>query len=337
MVRRIKGCSVCKRRFIADGSNVSACAWCCSDNNDDNNNDDSSEAPAGQNKKLKPTPTPLHNEESSHNNYDHGYASEEEGACSENGDDIHCTQIVGDDESSSTFDNDDDEVEVDVHGQEEKTLTHDANIHQRVSVLHRHDDNHSSTELVKKSPIQQQHQQQEEEQYNENICFVCGRDLTGLKRRLDHIKRCSKKHNVTGRDVRVDTEYEDFVVDNRKAGDDDKDNSNTWRLAQQQSSAASTTSSATTPATNQMSMTSFVTRSGAPLQNLNNVLLAGAKRLSKIAEISGARKAAAPGGAKGGKSKRGSFSRRDYSKVCMYSYSSMYVWLHIFFMMHGCL
>ena len=35
-----------------------------------------------------------------------------------------------------------------------------------------------------------------------DICFICGADLSRLKRRIDHIKRCSKKYGITGRDVR---------------------------------------------------------------------------------------------------------------------------------------
>ena len=51
-------------------------------------------------------------------------------------------------------------------------------------------------------------------------CFVCGSSLThmqsGIKGRLNHIKRCSKRHGVTARHVRYDDEYELFDQQQQK-------------------------------------------------------------------------------------------------------------------------
>jgi Metallo-beta-lactamase superfamily len=46
---------------------------------------------------------------------------------------------------------------------------------------------------------------------NEDVCYVCGTDLRSLKDRVSHIKRCSKKHGVTAKDVRIDDDTELFV------------------------------------------------------------------------------------------------------------------------------
>lgn len=53
--------------------------------------------------------------------------------------------------------------------------------------------------------------------YDNNLmeCFICGASLqhiqAGYKGRLNHIKRCSKRHGVTARDMRVNDDYELFV------------------------------------------------------------------------------------------------------------------------------
>lgn len=229
---------------------------------------------------------------------------EEEEICSENGDDLFCTQIV-DDENDNSSSSDNSEAENPLLEQ-----NNDYTLPKSESAPS------PARSSATSAPAVPPHANN-----NDNICFVCGRDLNGLKRRLDHIKRCSKKHNMMARDVRVDFTTEDFEntrsVDGDQvstAGDDngcsDPKLERTWRLAegQQQSSSHHNPKncSNSTTATKQMSMTSFVS---APLQNLNNVLLAGAKRLSKMAEISASGKQAHS------KSKRRSFPSRDYSKV----------------------
>lgn len=50
---------------------------------------------------------------------------------------------------------------------------------------------------------------------DENSCFICGssfaRITSGLNGRLQHIKRCAKKHNITARDIRMNDDDEAFV------------------------------------------------------------------------------------------------------------------------------
>ena len=37
---------------------------------------------------------------------------------------------------------------------------------------------------------------------NDDVCFICGKSLVGMKHRVDHIKRCTRKFGISGRDVR---------------------------------------------------------------------------------------------------------------------------------------
>lgn len=43
------------------------------------------------------------------------------------------------------------------------------------------------------------------------VCLICGISLVGRKHRLDHIKRCSKKHGITARDVCLNDDEELFT------------------------------------------------------------------------------------------------------------------------------
>ena len=52
-----------------------------------------------------------------------------------------------------------------------------------------------------------------------HACFICGVSLADRRRRLDHIKRCSRKHGVTARDVRLNDDDELFT--DEKKNDDD--------------------------------------------------------------------------------------------------------------------
>jgi hypothetical protein len=161
-----------------------------------------------------------------------------------------------------------------------------------------------------------------------DICFICGADLTALKRRLDHIKRCSKKHGITGRDVRLNNDYEEFVAhtvngpsSTSNAFNPYSKENNVWHGdASETLQLVSTTNSHTSASSikttkKQTSLTNFFQ---APIRNLNSVLLAGAKRISKVAEVT------SNNVTKTKQLQKGPFNRskRNHSKVSILEYLS---------------
>ena len=161
---------------------------------------------------------------------------------------------------------------------------------------------------------------------SDDICFICGSDLknisTGLKGRLNHLKRCSKKHGVSARDVKLNDDAEYFVEtpldvngsspnpNNPYARRDDS-----WHegastdLALAADLKSNATEEATKPAAKQTTMKDFFE---VPVRSLNNVLLAGARRMAKSAELLSSRKKPADAKAPGGFQKK---RRTDFSKV----------------------
>lgn len=138
-----------------------------------------------------------------------------------------------------------------------------------------------------------------------DVCFICGILLSKLKRRLDHIKRCSKRHAITGRDVKANTDIDTIETDEAHLPQTTGKSANpytresswhgdanvTLRMAESSLSAAapSVTNGAplVTPrnsvcSSKQTSLTSFVNN---PVRNINNVLLAGARRMNKANEV----------------------------------------------------
>lgn len=130
--------------------------------------------------------------------------------------------------------------------------------------------------------------QDHREQTNADVCFICGKSLADLKNRVDHIKRCSKKHGITGKDVKCNNDHEEFVVPSEPKKVDLRNpyhnKENAWHgdatfalnLAGQKLESNQSTKSTT-----QTSLSSYFQ---APMRNVNNVLLSGAKRIAKIAE-----------------------------------------------------
>ena len=142
---------------------------------------------------------------------------------------------------------------------------------------------------------------------SDDACFICGSDLknlsTGLKGRLNHLKRCAKKYGVSARDVKLNDDSELFVVGGyAKPAANDDDNS---FLAQEWHEDAATDlalanhdqgssfihdenianqkmPATTKSATKQTTMGNFFKM---PVRSLNNVLLAGAKRVAKSTEL----------------------------------------------------
>jgi hypothetical protein len=157
---------------------------------------------------------------------------------------------------------------------------------------------------------------------NNDVCLVCGKSLAGLKRRVDHIKRCSKKHGITGRDVKLNDDHETFAhVSSPLAATDSKNpytRPSSWhghesadlRLAEEQQQQQQT---AVEPQASmkQTSLTSFVQ---APIRDVRKVLMAGARRLSKVAEVVATR-SVKPAPSAADKKGRRSWPQKEYTKV----------------------
>ncbi len=152
-----------------------------------------------------------------------------------------------------------------------------------------------------------------------DICFICGADLSQLKRRIDHIKRCSKKHGITGRDVRQAATNEkmapsvpdDSTTENPR-GKENVTNSK-WhgdaetllKLTEQTHSFSETTTKPKAP-------TVDATR------NLNNVLMAGSRRLEISSRAAQKRDAIQNNQGKYGNKKRSRFENWNcpaYKKI----------------------
>jgi hypothetical protein len=164
---------------------------------------------------------------------------------------------------------------------------------------------------------------------SDNICFICGSDFgtlsTSLKGRLNHLKRCSKKHGVSARDVKLNDDAEDFVRKPTAAATISTDSNNPyvrkddmWHAGADVDLALANhgdvtdvSARAPKPTTKQTTMSNFFQM---PVRSLNNVLLAGARRVAKSANVLSAR--TNPKGAKAASS--GGFQKRkrvDYSKL----------------------
>jgi hypothetical protein len=223
--------------------------------------------------------------------------SDSEEAGSENGDEFHCTQIV---------DEDNDEVGED--GEEPQQQQEPVKLAPEQSV-------ETSVPEQKNPPVVTP-----PNLANNDVCFVCGKSLAGLKRRVDHIKRCSKKHGITGRDVKLNDDHETFAqVSSPLAAKDSKNpytRPSSWhghesadlRLAEEQQQQQIVTEPQASM--KQTSLASFVQ---APIRDVRKVLMAGARRLSKVAEVVAARSVKpAPSAANKG---RRSWPQKEYTKV----------------------
>ncbi len=150
---------------------------------------------------------------------------------------------------------------------------------------------------------------------NDKICFICGASLAniknGLKGRINHIKRCSKRNGVTGREVKLNDDDEDFVdtaPPSKMLPDDlsnpySKQSSSSWhggttteKLLDTNSVLPSVSTSVKGIAKDQLqpqhqqkpvhhhqsTMQNFFQRSS---RSVNAVLMAGARRLAASAKI----------------------------------------------------
>jgi DNA cross-link repair 1A protein len=136
-------------------------------------------------------------------------------------------------------------------------------------------------------------------------CMMCGKSLqhlkTGIKGRLTHIKRCSKKDGVTARDIRLDDDHEVFAMNQKSAL------SPTTKLAARSVSIANPykqpsewhcdsnrdldddrLSRSGTASSSENTL--VVGTGGIPQRSAFGVLLAGARRAAKVAQISATKK-----------------------------------------------
>jgi DNA cross-link repair 1A protein len=288
-------CSPCKQKYGAPSPPIAIDLT----NNDDNNNDNTFEPNTKRPRvveKSKLIDLSILNDDDN----DECSEDDEGGAGSEGEDDIHCTQILTDNEENE---NDCGKEGAELPGNFPPESTAETSEISLVNTV--------------ASP-----QHLNTVNSNDDICFICGVDLTKLKRRVDHIKRCSKKHCITGRDVKVNNDHEEFVAPiaptNSSKFNPYVNKENAWHgdstHALQQASNDNTTkpqheATNTTTATIQTSLSSFFE---APVRSMNNVLLAGARRISKATEVATMQKSK---DAASKPSKKGLFGRRDYPKV----------------------
>lgn len=281
MVRRIRSCEACQSRYIAL-ANAPLCSSCCGTSNVQNTGDSQLESPR---KNVMDSVENLRHE-----------STDSESMGSECGDEVQCTQLLSDE------------------GKDDGST----------SCLQSIADQQCSNVIDQAAENPSKDNQEDFASANGDICFICGTSLSNLKRRLDHIKRCSKKYSITGRDVKVDTDLEALGVDQTNSRSVESslnpytresswhgDASLTLKLATGTEKIPNSSSSG-----NQALLTSFLHR---PVQNVNNVLLAGARRITKAARIL-ANTAQQPTGPnqsfRGTKRRRGSFAARTYSSEC---------------------
>ncbi len=286
MVRRIRSCETCHLRFVAL-ANSPLCSNCCGSDGIDNSSS-----------------LQAKNEEVAFLDSDGIDCSETESMKSEGGDEIHCTQLVQEDDAESSS-----------HSTIEQQL-----IPVTAAVL----DEGNKHSISKKACEAQRHTMLNDTNSASatgDVCFICGTSLSSLKRRLDHIKRCSKKHSITGRDVKVNTELDAFeAVSNESRSKACSSSLNPYTKGSSWHGdanltlkiAASTEGTAMQEScTEQTVLTSFFNH---PVKNINNILLAGARRMTKTAELVAANKSKQL--FRGRKRQRGSFGGRNYTFDC---------------------
>jgi hypothetical protein len=229
--------------------------------------------------------------------------SDSEEAGSENGDEFHCTQIVDEDKDEGGEDKEEPQQE-----KEPVKLAPEQSVETSIP-------EQTNPPVVTPPNVAN----------NNDVCLVCGKSLAGLKRRVDHIKRCSKKHGITGRDVKLNDDYETFEqVSSPLAATDSKNpytRPSSWhghesadlRLAEEQQQEQQQQQIIAEPQASmkQTSLASFVQ---APIRDARKVLMAGARRLSKVAEVVAARPAK-PAPSVAVKKGRRSWPQKEYTTV----------------------
>jgi hypothetical protein len=168
-----------------------------------------------------------------------------------------------------------------------------------------------------------------------DVCLICGSTFdrtNGLKGRLNHIKRCSKKHGFSGRDTVVD-DHEDFVQSSKPPSVGVQDNNPyskqraVWHgdagidltLAAHEAfdygETAHIEGSMNVAEPAQTIQTTIKNFFEAPVRSLNNVLLLGARRVAKAGEIVTSKKTQGRGGWGGGTKTRDFFNSPAYKRI----------------------
>ena len=326
MVRRIKHCSECQGRFISF-ANKPICDRC-------------EECRKEQQQELLAVQDLLggrgnendegiieiddSNDEEKSDNINNNFENREEelssnSAGSEGGDDVFCSQFVPDEHD---FDDKDDTADDDMTRQEAEF----SDYHHAEFSLPSANDDEVQGQTDPTTTIKQHRQtmipQNEKvssvltttsnkHTSSDDICLICGTDLSKLKRRIDHIKRCSKKHNVTGKDVKYNDDFENFVQDDHQQGEKKaaakRNNNNNinpytkesdWHgeatidlqladqpVAEPTSSLSVAKLSADNVSTANGKQTVLSSFFQAPMRSLNNVLLAGARRATQFQQL----------------------------------------------------
>ena len=157
-----------------------------------------------------------------------------------------------------------------------------------------------------------------------STCFVCGSSLThittGMKGRLNHIKRCSKKHGVSARDMRFNDDSELFV--NNDSNNDNAVAALTSTVATNNPYKRTSTWHGDASDNLKVSATTSKTSLNPAAPSVNNILMAGARNAAKLAKI----KAAAPPPPTNNKRGWGGGNRRprvDYSQRACPAYKKI--------------
>ena len=121
---------------------------------------------------------------------------------SEGGDDFYCTQLQPDEESEVEEESEE-EADEEIHG----TINDDDDLKLE------NGGNQSSLAISSVISVARLGKKNTK---NDEICFICGssfsRITSGLKGRLNHIKRCAKKHGVTAHEIRVNDDSDAFTT-----------------------------------------------------------------------------------------------------------------------------
>jgi hypothetical protein len=243
---------------------------------------------------------------------------------SEGGDDLHCTQIIeidDDDDHDDDFDDEDDDVPLVLLCQ--RYNNRNASVRStESSTLTTTTTTTTTSSSYNSSQSTNNHKNINNNNNSGDICFICGTSLVGVKHRIDHIKRCSKKYAITGKDVRQEQEQEqqgqqeheilmttttsstisgNKIKNNpysKKSGEWHGDATKLLDITSQSvptgtsvptATTTTTTTSSTSTARQQnhnQKQTSLITDFFTmPARNLNNVLMAASRRLSKETQI----------------------------------------------------
>ena len=107
---------------------------------------------------------------------------------------------------------------------------------------------------------------------DDTICFICGnRFVGGVKSKVNHIKRCSKQHGISIKDIKQDCDDEDYFLSHDETKMYDNNEKKDWHNPELSSNLST-----------QATLTNYFTKSQ---KSIHQVLMAGAKRMAKTSAI----------------------------------------------------